>query len=245
VVYLASHVKGRVVIKTFNKMNLGVLYDIGHLRMEEAILHKSDHPNIPKGICTYIHEGNAMMAMEFTADTTLADWLNTTWFQDVNNQRFFARQMISVLKYLHGLDILHNDIKPANIIMAKDGTIKLIDYGLARYAPGGMVGVLGTTVFMSPEKLHISHFNNGSDWYSFGLILYMMIAGKHPFSDVATRKELLIAVKGSLKPLPFPVANQFVGMFLHPDPIKRWCFANSNLDEMEHHYFWGLTKSAL
>ncbi|KXJ28016.1 Death-associated protein kinase 3 [Exaiptasia diaphana] len=97
---------------------------------------------------------------------------------------FVMRQTLEALKYLHANKIVHLDVRPANILVKKDYTLKLIDYGCARKinADGGeLVDAIGVTEFAAPELLNMDPVCWAADMWSIGVILYMLLSATLPF----------------------------------------------------------------
>src|SRR5947209_10968610 len=94
-----------------------------------------------------------------------------------------SRQVCKGLDYAHSHGIIHRDIKPANIMITAGGTVKIMDFGIAK-AGGGMTNtgqVLGTPNYMSPEQVKGKPLDGRSDLFSFGVMLYEMVTGEKPF----------------------------------------------------------------
>jgi serine/threonine protein kinase len=94
-----------------------------------------------------------------------------------------SRQICKGLDYAHSLGIVHRDVKPANIMITSDGTVKIMDFGIAKTG-GGVTStgqVLGTPNYMSPEQVKGKQLDGRSDLFSFGVVLYEMITGEKPF----------------------------------------------------------------
>ncbi len=98
-----------------------------------------------------------------------------------------AIQLCRALEHAHGKGVLHRDIKPENIFVCNDGTIKLMDFGLARLVDGATVNsstvVTGTVAYMSPEQLRGGSLNERADLYGLGVLFYEYLSGFTPFSS--------------------------------------------------------------
>jgi non-specific serine/threonine protein kinase len=144
-----------------------------------------DHPNI----CN-IHEiddtdeGETFISMACYEGQTLRERIDQGPLE-VEEILDIAVQAASGLSMAHGKGIVHRDIKPANIIITPDGTVKIMDFGLAKLA--GQAGVtrtgtiLGTVSYMSPEQVRGDEVDGRSDIWSLGVVLYEMLTGIRPF----------------------------------------------------------------
>ncbi|XP_072288087.1 protein kinase C delta type-like [Pyxicephalus adspersus] len=100
--------------------------------------------------------------------------------------RFFAGEILCGLQYLHSLGIVHRDIKPSNILLDNSCHIKIADFGLAATNVFGSTkirGQVGTSLFMAPEVCMNLPYNAVADYFSFGVMIYLMATGKYPFYD--------------------------------------------------------------
>jgi predicted Ser/Thr protein kinase len=141
------------------------------------------HPNIvtiyDAGEC----EGIFYIAMEFIQGTTLHEMLHEQHILPTDEVIQYSRQICKGLDYAHSHGIVHRDVKPANIMITANGTVKIMDFGIAK-AGGSMTStgqVLGTPNYMSPEQVKGRPLDGRSDLFSFGVILYEMLTGEKPF----------------------------------------------------------------
>ena len=123
--------------------------------------------------------------MEFLGAGSLAQRLNEPLDPELALR--YTRDVGSALTAIHDAGILHRDLKPANIMFRDDGTLALIDFGLAKQmrlhaAITGTGQIFGTPYYMSPEQGHAEPTDERSDIYSLGCILYEMLTGERPFT---------------------------------------------------------------
>jgi len=142
------------------------------------------HPNIVTIFEAGQADGVVYIAMEFLQGENLAEVLENRALPFDEKIRILTK-VLDALQHAHNLDIVHRDIKPANIHMQADGTIKLMDFGLARMLTADTLtasgSVMGTPHYASPEQLRGETVDRRSDIYSTGVMAYEMLAGRRPF----------------------------------------------------------------
>ena len=147
-----------------------------------------NHPNI---VTIYEYDAEGAMdyiAMEYVAGTTL-DRLATGGALPLKTLLGYAAQIADALARAHEAGIAHRDLKPGNIMVTSDGVVKVLDFGLARYVADTDTAdsltrsgvTLGTPAYMSPEQAMGEAVDRRSDIFSFGIILYELACGCHPF----------------------------------------------------------------
>ena len=154
---------------------------------EARLVAKLDHQNIVSVHDFAEHDGYPYLVMKFIEGETLKARLGCgpLTAEEITNT---VDSVGSALAYAHQQGILHRDIKPSNVLIARDGRIYLADFGLARIAQAGSStissdAVMGTPQYISPEQaIGKSDLDEGTDIYSFGVMLYEMVVGQVPYS---------------------------------------------------------------
>ncbi|MBZ3904800.1 serine/threonine-protein kinase [Streptomyces griseiscabiei] len=143
--------------------------------------------------------GRAFLVMEYVPGTTLADQFSSRRTVSAKQLFLWARQICVALRGLHALDqpLLHRDLKPDNVLLGTDLTVRLIDFGLAaRLLESGTVpGVAGTLTYMAPETSQ-GESVPASDLYSLGVLMYEGLTGRHPYEHLVPPPELPDALHG-------------------------------------------------
>jgi len=164
-----------------------------NFRNEFFTLQKLDHPNILRAYEIgaieqteseeNISTGSPFITLEYFESEEL---LNSSFIQDELNLKEIVKQICSVLSYLHLSNYIYYDLKPENILVSSKGdkpSIKLIDMGLAVYAPSETdYSVAGTAQYIAPELLKKEKHNQSVDLYSLGMLLYKIIYNSFPFN---------------------------------------------------------------
>lgn len=177
-----------VAIKT---INLGLALDEkeeyeGRFYQEAKAAGRLNHPNIVTIYDVGKSGDVAYIAMEFLQGRELRDIMNDEGLLPVEQVLDVAAQVAQGLAYAHEHDIVHRDVKPSNIMVVRDGHVKITDFGIARMASSsvrtqtGMV--LGSPKYMSPEQVMGKTIDQRSDIFSLGVMLYEMLTGQAPFN---------------------------------------------------------------
>jgi serine/threonine protein kinase/tetratricopeptide (TPR) repeat protein/DNA-binding XRE family transcriptional regulator len=156
------------------------------LRESEA-LRQLNHPNIVKMLAAFAANGRHTIVMEFVPGGSLRQLLDQNGKLSEALSVDIALELADALSRAHHLDILHRDLKPDNVLLAADGSPRLTDFGVARLVqePAQLTttGVfIGSPAYLSPEALRCEAVDSRADIWSFGVLLYEMLAGRRPFA---------------------------------------------------------------
>ena len=155
----------------------------------------------------------------------------------------FITQIVKALGHAHGRGIIHRDIKPHNIMVLRDGSVKVADFGIARVTSGGHSTLtqeaLGSVHYISPEQARGSHIDARSDLYSAGVVLYEMITGRLPFegdTPVSVAIQHINSIPLSPREIDptIPEALEAITMkAMAPNPDNRYPSADAMLADLE------------
>jgi serine/threonine-protein kinase PpkA len=164
-----------------------------------------DHPSIIDLFDYGIHEGVEYLAMEYFPCGDLKARLQNPLTSD--EAIAFLKEIARSLKVVHEAGIIHRDLKPPNVMLRDNGSVVLIDFGLARSLLSGdgstRTGVLrGSPYYMSPEQAQGESLDARTDLYSLGVILYEMLAGKKPYLGASAIDVLQQHVMAPVPELP-------------------------------------------
>ncbi len=194
-VYLAKHqtMQRVVAIKTLPPEQMAQATAVERFYEEVRAAARLLHPNIVTAFDAGNSSGFHFLAMEYVDGSTLTDIVSNNGPMTVVEAVAVIRGAARGLAYAHSAGIVHRDVKPSNLMRAGDGTVKVVDLGLASIAtqqsfanvpkgankPGRLIG---TIAFMSPEQLEQpDHVDGRSDIYSLGATLYFLLTGRPPY----------------------------------------------------------------
>ena len=156
-----------------------------NFKRELLLARKITHKNVCR-----IHEfsrsnGTAYTSMEFVEGESLMSRLYRVGSLSLNEALEIARQICAGLREAHAQGIVHRDLKPGNIMLDRNGNVKIMDFGIARMAhrDGPMTGtIVGTPAYMAPEQAELKPVSSCTDIYALGLLIYEMITGVAAFN---------------------------------------------------------------
>jgi len=252
IVYLAVDTRlGRpVAIKALAPQHTSDAEHRERLRREARVAATLSHPSIATVYALEEHEGNLYMICEYVRGQTLHEELASgplppPLVLDT------ALEVARALACAHEQGIIHRDLKPENVIRTPEGTLKILDFGLARFQavrPGDSLiptrltkaGVfLGTPAYASPEQLLGMEVDFHTDIFSFGVMLYELASGSHPFAaadSVATIARILEAEPvdlAKLRPILPPGLQAILHRCLRKSPATRYGSARELVAELE------------
>lgn len=187
VVYKAyDRIDDRIVsIKLLKEEFLGNEEFMRRFRNESRAIAILSHPNIVKVYDVSFGDRLQYIVMEYIDGITLKEYIEQqkqlSWKEAVH----FTLQILSALRHAHEKGIVHRDVKPQNIMLLKDGTVKVTDFGIARFANSETRTMtdkaIGSVHYIAPEQARGSITDEKADIYSVGVMLFEMLTGKLPF----------------------------------------------------------------
>jgi eukaryotic-like serine/threonine-protein kinase len=190
---------------------------------EMAVMAKLDHPNVVRALAFREIDDKLVMALELLDGRTLRGFLSSEERADASQAVSIVVQIARALCEAHENDpaIVHRDLKPENVMLLGDGTVKVMDFGIAKMlaaAGNTTTHSVGTLAYMSPEQIDAGDVDERSDLYCLGLVFYELLAGRPPFESQSPRELLNLQCTAEPPPLPDDVRSEL------PRGIERLLF---------------------
>ena len=205
---------------------------------EYELISKVRHPNVVRIFDLGIADDHAYLAMEYFPRGDLRSLIARGL--DGSEALAYLAQMAAALEVVHAVGVLHRDLKPGNIMLRADGSVALIDFGLAKHvqvdAEITATGeIFGTPYYMSPEQGHGQALDERSDLYSIGVIFYEMLMRQKPYLAQSPMGVIYMHANAPIPLLPEPLRNyqQLLNKLLAKDPIHRFASASALLAKIE------------
>ncbi len=188
------------------------------------------------------------IAMEFIEGQTLAQWMRDHPKPDLKTVRDIVEQIAKGLQAFHRLEMLHQDLRPENVMIDGTGTVKIIDFGSTRVAgltemdaSDSPEPILGTEQYSAPEYFLGENGSARSDIFSLGVIAYQMLTGKLPYGTRVSRSRTRAAqrklryepARTEARPIPAWV-DEAIAKAVHPDPVRRYEELSEFIYDLHH-----------
>jgi hypothetical protein len=238
-IYLAESERAgaMVVLKVFSQVPDVSERLVGFDRFiqEYEIVAGLNHPNIVHIYDLGIADDHAYIAMEHFPAGDLRSRMKMPLAP--RTAVHFLAQIASALDAIHAVGVLHRDLKPANVMLRVDGTLCLIDFGLAKANEleaelTGSREIFGTPYYMSPEQGHAELIDARSDLYSLGVVFYEMLFGRKPYTGSTAMEVIYKHKRAELPPIEpqYAAYEPLLRRLLAKEPVDRFQSARELLD---------------
>jgi serine/threonine-protein kinase len=204
-----------------------------------------NHPNILKFYEPDPKQSRPYIVMELLEGKTLAQVLNDVKPFPVDDALQIGSRIADALSHMHSKGVVHRDLKPQNVMICKDGSLRIMDFGIARASDMrrltfvGFTPAMGTPDYMAPEQVKGKRGDNRTDIYSLGAMLYEMVTGVLPFEADNPFMVMNARVTGdpkaprSVNPAIPPEVEELVLHAMERDPNKRFQTATEMKEQMD------------
>jgi eukaryotic-like serine/threonine-protein kinase len=204
---------------------------------EARLAARLSHPNVVAVFDAGEEDTRPYIVMEYVEGETLADVLKRERRLDPDRAVEVALQACAALQHAHDAGLVHRDVKPGNLLVRRDGTVKIADFGIARAAEATQVTehgtVLGTAAYLAPEQARGESTSPAADVYALAAVLYEMLAGRPPFEFDSLADLVRLQERGVVEPPgASPELDAVVLRALTTDPAARPASAAAFADEL-------------
>ena len=215
-----------------------------HTKTERKILAKINHPFIVSLYFAFQDEKKLYLITEFMQGGELFYHLHRERFFSNERTQFYAAEIVLALDHLHKNNCIYRDLKPENVLLDKDGHIKLADFGLSKIMleknKAKAFTLCGTPDYLAPEILEDKGYDKTVDWWSLGALIYEMLVGYSPFK---MKKGEQLNIEKYKAPVPLhnhftPEAKMIITDLLVVEPSKRLGYGSNGTENIKKHPFF-------
>lgn len=227
-------------LKMLKKNEIIRLKQVDHIKAEKEILSRIAHPFIVSLYSSFQDDCMLYMLMEYVIGGELFTQLRKVGRFGNDTSRFYAAEIVLALAYLHEKNIVYRDLKPENLLIDKDGHMKITDFGFAKVVRDRTWTLCGTPEYLAPEIIQSKGHGKAVDWWAIGILIFEMLAGFPPFYDENPFGIYQKILAGKIEfPRHFdPYAKDLVKKLLTADRTKRYgCLKDGAEDIKKHKWF--------
>ncbi|NP_001083878.1 RAC-alpha serine/threonine-protein kinase [Xenopus laevis] len=221
--------------------------EVAHTLTENRVLQNSRHPFLTALKYSFQTHDRLCFVMEYANGGELFFHLSRERIFSEDRARFYGAEIVSALDYLHSeKNVVYRDLKLENLMLDKDGHIKITDFGLCKEGikdGATMKTFCGTPEYLAPEVLEDNDYGRAVDWWGLGVVMYEMMCGRLPFYNQDHEKlfELILMEEIRFPRTLLPEAKSLLSGLLKKDPKQRLGGGPDDAKEiMQHKFFAGI-----
>jgi len=173
-----------MAMKQMQKARIVMTKQGKNVLQEKRILGELDHPFLLRLIATLQDKNSLYLITEFLQGGDIFGKLcDCAGIFSVATTKYYTACVIEAFSYIHQRNIIYRDLKPENLVLTDKGTLKIVDFGMAKRVEHITFTVCGTPEYMAPEIIHGKGHNRGVDYWALGILVYEMVVGHTPFAD--------------------------------------------------------------
>lgn len=213
------------------------LKQVEHVRNEKNILSQVSHPFIISMHWTHHDRTFLYMLFEYVCGGELFTYLRNAGRFNSTTSNFYAAEIVSALEYLHYRSIVYRDLKPENLLLDRDGHLKITDFGFAKLLTDRTWTLCGTPEYLAPEIIQSKGHNKAVDWWALGILIYEMLSGYPPFFDENPFGiyEKILAGRIEWPKHMDPVAKDLIKKLLVQDRTRRLGNMKNGAEDLKRH----------
>ncbi|KAJ9107495.1 hypothetical protein QFC21_000950 [Naganishia friedmannii] len=222
-------------LKVLNKAEIVRLKQVEHINSERSILERVRHPFLVELYGTYQDHLNVYMLLSYIPGGELFSHLRRAGRFTADVTRFYLASIILAIDYLHAQDIIYRDLKPENLLLDRDGYLRIADFGFAKIVEDRTFTLCGTPEYLAPEIVLSKGHGKAVDWWALGILCFEMLCG-YP----------IVANKVAFPSHVDPYAKDLIRRLLTADRSKRLGNLRGGArDVMSHRWFTGVDWAVL
>ncbi|TMS14635.1 RAC-beta serine/threonine-protein kinase [Larimichthys crocea] len=217
--------------------------EVAHTVTESRVLQNTRHPFLTTLKYAFQTHDRLCFVMEYANGGELFFHLSRERVFTEDRARFYGAEIVSALEYLHSRDVVYRDLKLENLMLDKDGHIKITDFGLCKEGitpDATMRTFCGTPEYLAPEVLEDNDYGRAVDWWGLGVVMYEMMCGRLPFynQDHERLFELILMEEIRFPRNLSPEAKSLLAGLLKKDPKQRLGGGPDDAKEVMSHKFF-------
>lgn len=235
-------------LKILKKQEILRMKQVEHVLAEACLLQEIDHPFIVNLLKGFMDDDRLYLLLEYVVGGELFSHLRKAGKFPGEVARFYSAEVVLAFEYLHSKDIAYRDLKPENLLIDRDGNVKITDFGFAKKVTDRTFTLCGTPEYLAPEIIQSKGHDRAVDWWALGILLYEMLVGYPPFYDESPYKIYEKILEGKIK---FPnwvdsKAKEMIRGLLVLDRTKRLGSLKRGVQDIKRHqYYAGVDWDAL
>ncbi|XP_055736598.1 RAC-beta serine/threonine-protein kinase [Salvelinus fontinalis] len=217
--------------------------EVAHTVTESRVLQNTRHPFLTTLKYAFQTHDRLCFVMEYANGGELFFHLSRDRVFTEDRARFYGAEIVSALEYLHSQDVVYRDLKLENLMLDKDGHIKITDFGLCKEGitdGATMKTFCGTPEYLAPEVLEDNDYGRAVDWWGLGVVMYEMMCGRLPFynQDHERLFELILMEEIRFPKNLAPEAKALLSGLLKKDPKQRLGGGQEDAKDVMTHMFF-------
>eukprot|EP00124_Ichthyophonus_hoferi_P002303 Ihof_evm6s151 gene=Ihof_evmTU6s151 len=227
-------------LKIIKKAIIIKLKQVEHTANEKNILSCVEHPFVVSMVTSFQDKRNLYFVLEYVSGGEMFSHIHRNRHFSYEVARFFAAQIVLVFEYLHNLDIVYRDLKPENLLIDRQGNVRVTDFGFAKRVTDKTWTLCGTPEYLAPEIILTKGYAHAVDWWALGILLFEMRCSHAPFVDPNQMEMYRKIVEGNLIfPLNFKLdEREILAGFLSNDLTRRLGNMKRGVADIKSHRYF-------